>query len=129
SGPALERAPTSIGRRFIDFASSLTIALAAASAPHMSRSHSIGWSIADSSWAAMWWKAATTLASGSSACASSADEPAGGGGNRRGPPDGGGAGVGKQTSPPRPGRGLGGGTPQGVGRERVTRHTPSSGGV
>src|SRR2546428_730111 len=61
SGPAFERAPTSIGRRPIERANSATVSLASA--------------------------AATTFASGISAWASSAEDPAGGGVCRRGPPN------------------------------------------
>src|SRR5919108_5999279 len=87
SGPALASGPTSTTRRPIERPSWLTVSLAAASAPHISRSQSIGWSASASSWAAMWWNAATTRASGSRACTSSADDPAAGGVNRRGPPN------------------------------------------
>src|SRR6266850_2356053 len=86
SGPLLDSAPTSITRSPIERPSWPTVSLAAASAPQISRSHSMSRSASASSWAAMWWKAATTFASGSSACTSSAEEPTAGGVKRRGPP-------------------------------------------
>ena len=49
----------------------------------------MAWSVADSSWAAMWWNAATTRASGpSSSCASSAAEPCGRRREEAGAPEG-----------------------------------------
>src|SRR5687768_6521606 len=87
SGPQLVSAPTSITRRPMERPSWVTVSLAAASPPQMSRSASMAWSASESSWAAMWWKAPTTRASGSKAWTSSPEEPAGGGVNRRPPPN------------------------------------------
>src|SRR6185503_4499921 len=71
----------------MDAPSSVTSFLASASPPQSNRSHSIAWSPAASSWAALWWKEATTRASGPRiSCASSAAEPCGGGVKRRPPP-------------------------------------------